>query len=194
MSNSFMNDIKDASNKVSIKLDEKEKKRIYDATVNSCAIYDEIMRQLTSNLYHKIADQINHHTYIGLNSIEFDIEINIIRRYLLDSNLHKKNIKIQRVFEKIVHEHDVSNDPNKIDLTCVSRYIEGPLKPFFIDLICESENENIRFKKLMTEWFKQMRYPESPYLLENNLPHLNGLDVSIVNKFKDTKLCFVLNW
>lgn len=189
-----MNDIKDASNKVSIKLDEKEKKRIYDATVNSCTIYDEIMRQLTSNLYHKIADQINHHTYIGLNSIEFDIEINIIRRYLLDSNLHKKNIKIQRVFEKIVHEHDVSNDPNKIDLTCVSRYIEGPLKPFFIDLICESENENIRFKKLMTEWFKQMKYPESPYLLENNLPHLNGLDVSIVNKFKDTKLCFVLNW
>lgn len=194
MSNSFMNDIKDASNKVSIKLDEKEKKRIYDATVNSCDIYDEIMRQLTSNLYHKIADQINHHTYIGLNSIEFDIEINIIRRYLLDSNLHKKNIKIQRVFEKIIHEHDVSNDPNKIDLTCVSRYIEGPLKPFFIDLICESENENIRFKKLMTEWFKQMKYPESPYLLENNLPHLNGLDVSIVNKFKDTKLCFVLNW
>jgi len=189
-----MNDIKDASNKVSIKLDEKEKKRIYDATVNSCDIYDEIMRQLTSNLYHKIADQINHHTYIGLNSIEFDIEINIIRRYLLDSNLHKKNIKIQRVFEKIIHEHDVSNDPNKIDLTCVSRYIEGPLKPFFIDLICESENENIRFKKLMTEWFKQMKYPESPYLLENNLPHLNGLDVSIVNKFKDTKLCFVLNW
>ena len=193
-SKSFMIDIKEKSDKVKIEKMRKEEETIFQAKMNTYTIYNEIMKKLTNELYIPISTQIMKYTEKGFNNILMNYDLNLIKRYLNEIKWDEKNIKLLRIFEKVVHDHDTINDPNKRDFESLNKDLEGPLKSFLLDMICNSKNEGEKFKKLLYEWFKHMTYSESKYLTENNYQHLNGLGVNIVNEYEETKLVVNLAW
>ena len=193
-SNSFMENIKEISQKIKIEKIKKEEENIFQGKMNTYTIYDKIMKKLTKELYVSISTQIKQYTEKGFDNIIINYDMNLIKRYLNEIKFDKSNIKISHIFEKIVHDHDITNDPNKLDFDFLNKDLQGPLKSFLLDMICASKNEGEKFKKILAEWFKHMSYEQSNYLKINNYPHLKGLGFNIINIFEETKLEVNLVW
>ena len=189
-----MDNIKETSKKVKLEQIKEEEERIFQAKMNTYTLYNEIMKKLTKELYVPISTQVKQYTDKGFDNILLHYDLNLIKRYLNEIKWDKNNIKLLRIFEKIVNEHDNDNDPNKKDFESIHYHLEGPLKSFFINMICDSENEGEKYQKLLFEWFKHMTYPHSDYLKEHNYQHLKGLGINIINEYKETKLIVNLAW
>lgn len=194
MSETFMDRIKNTAREVRLQKIEEENKRIFQAKTNTYTVYNEIMKQLTLKLYQSIATQIQQYTLKGFNNIYIEYELGLLRRYLNEIIFEKDNMKQLHIFEKLIHDHDIDNDPYKKDFECLEKDLEGPLQYFLLDVICNSKNEGEKFKKILLEWFKNMIYPDSDYLTEFSYEHLKGLGVHIENNYEETKLLINLAW
>ena len=80
-SNSFMENIKEISQKIKIEKIKKEEENIFQGKMNTFTIYDKIMKKLTKELYVSISTQIKQYTEKGFDNIIINYDMNLIKRY-----------------------------------------------------------------------------------------------------------------